>query len=296
MNFKKISSEKRGILFAWVFASLEGLFPILSIFILKSIGSIYAYTFSITIAMILFMIYLSARHKLHELFCRNALYDLLMTAFLINLMFVLIFIGLRFTTAGNMSVIIIMQLFFAYLYFNIFGPEKLGTLPTIGALIMAVGGVIVVFPEDFSVNIGDFLILFASAIAPIGNLYQKRARNYVSSETILAFRYAAAIPILLGLAYLFENNISKTEFLDAAPFILLNGILVFTLAKILWIEALHFTSITKLSAMVSLIPVFTLTFAYLIFGDMPTPRQLMGIVSVILGSMLISQKEQREQE
>jgi len=286
-----MNNEKRGILFACVFAALEGSFPILSIFILKYMGSIYAYTFSITIAMLLFMLYLSARHKLHELFVKDALYDLLMTAFLINLMFVLIFIGLRFTTAGNMSVIIIMQLFFAYLYFNILGPDRLGAVPTVGALLMAAGGVIVVFPENFTVNTGDLLILLAAAIAPIANLYQKRARDYVSSETVLAFRYAAAIPVLLGLAYLFERSISNTEFLDALPFILLNGILVFTLAKILWIEALHITSITKLSAMVSLIPVFTLIFAYLIFGDMPTPRQFLGIVPVIAGSLLISQKE-----
>lgn len=291
-----MGNETRGILYAWVFAMLEGFFPILSIFILKYMGSLYAYTFSITIAMVFFMFYLLFKHKLHELVRKEALYDLFMTAFLINLVFVLIFTGLRFTTAGNMSVIIIMQLFFAYLYFNVFGSEKLGTVPTIGAFLMAVGGIVVVFPKDFVVNIGDLLILLASAIAPVANVYQKRAREHVSSETILAFRNAVAIPVLLALAYFFEHTISKEQLADALPFILLNGILVFTLAKILWIESLHFTSITKLSAMVSLIPVFTLVFAYLIFGDMPTSRQLLGIIPVIMGSILISQKEQLDQK
>lgn len=286
-----MNTETRGILYAWIFAALEGLFPILSIFILKYMGALYAYTFSICVAMVLFLAYLSMRHKLHELVMREALYDLLMTAFLINLMFVLIFIGLRFTTAGNMSVIIIMQLFFAYLYFNVFGPEKLGVVPTIGAFLMAVGGVIVVFPEDFRANVGDLLILIAAAIAPVANLYQKRARNYVSSETVLAFRNTVAIPVLLVLAYLFEPPVSHLQIKEALPYILLNGFLVFTLAKILWIEALHFTSITKLSAMVSLIPVFTLLFAYLILGETATTRQLVGIVPVIVGSLLLSRKE-----
>jgi len=288
-----MGNETRGILYAWVFAMLEGLFPILSIFILKYIGSLYAYAFSITIAMLFFISYLTIKHKLHELVKRKALYDLFMTALLINLMFVLIFTGLRFTTAGNMSVIIILQLFFAYLYFNVFGSEKLGTLPTIGALMMAIGGIVVVFPKEFAVNTGDLLILLAAAIAPVANVYQKRAREYVSSETILAFRNAVAIPVLLALAYFFEHTVSQAQFTKALPFILLNGILVFTLAKILWIEALHFTSITKLSAMVSLIPVFTLLFAYLIFGDIPTSRQLLGIIPVIMGSLLISQKEEQ---
>lgn len=286
-----MSNETRGILYAWVFAMLEGVFPILSIFILKYMGSLHAYAFSVTVATVLFVLYLSVKHKLHELVKKEALFDLLVTAFLINLMFVLIFTGLRYTTAGNMSVIIIMQLFFAYLYFNIFGSEKLGPIPTLGAFMMAIGGIIIVFPGDFGVNIGDLLILFAAAIAPVANVYQKRAREYVSSEAILAFRNAVAIPILLALAFIFDRTISREQFLDAFPFILLNGILVFTLAKILWIESLHFTSITKLSAMVSLIPIFTLLFAFLIFGDVPTSRQILGIIPVIAGSMLISQKE-----
>ena len=286
-----MSNEKRGIFYAWIFAMLEGMFPILSIFILRYMGSLYAYLFSISVAMVLFLFYLAFRHKLHELFMKAALYDLFMTALLINLMFVLIFMGLRFTTAGNMSVIIIMQLLFAYLYFNVLGSEKLDTVPTVGAFLMGLGGIVVVFPEDFNVNKGDLLILLAAAVAPIANVYQKRAREYVSSETILAFRNSVAVPVLLLLAWLFETPVTRADLQHALPWILLNGVLVFTLAKILWIEALHFTSITKLSAMVSLIPVFTLLFAYLIFTEVPMLRQLLGIVPVIVGSVLISQKE-----
>ncbi len=287
-----MNNERRGIVYAWIFAMLEGLFPIFSVFILRQVGALYAYLFSIIVAMVLFLGYLAFKHKLHELFERAALFDLLMTALLINLMFVLIFLGLRYTTAGNMSVIIIMQLLFAYLYFNVLGSERLGLLPTIGAFLMGIGGVIVVVPEHFSVNRGDLLVLAAAAVAPIANVYQKRARTYVSAETILAFRNTVAIPILLLLAWFFEKPLSQTLLIDALPWILLNGVLVFTLAKILWIEALRFTSITKLSAMVSLIPVFTLLFAWVILGEVPTPRQLAGIVPVIVGSVLIGQKGQ----
>jgi drug/metabolite transporter (DMT)-like permease len=286
-----MSNDTKGILYAWIFAALEGLFPILSIFILRYIGALYAYAFSIMVAMVLFLIYLALKRRLHELWRREALYDLVMTALLINLMFVLIFVGLRYTSAGNMSVIIILQLFFAYLYFNVLGDEALGFWPTVGAFMMAAGGLIIVFPKDFAINIGDLLILLAAAIAPIANVYQKRAREHVSAETILAFRNTAAIPLLFLLAYYFEKPLSEANIEHALPYIFLNGVLVFTLAKILWIEALHFTSITKLSAMVSLIPLFTLLFAYLIFGDTPTARQLAGIAPVIAGSLLLSRKE-----
>ncbi len=287
-----MDTEKRGLLYAWLFAMLEGLFPILSIFTLRYIGSLYAYAFSIAVATLFFVAYLHHRGKLHELISAEARFDLLMTALLINGMFVLIFIGLRYTTAANMSVIIILQLLFSYLYFNVFGSEKLGVVPTIGAFMMAVGGIYVVFPADFRFNKGDLMILAAAAIAPVANLYQKRARNFVSSETVLAFRDIAAIPIVLALALLFERPLSLHAFREALPFILLNGFLVFTLAKMLWIEALHFTSITKLSAMVSLIPVFTLLFSWLLLSQIPSMHTLPGIIAVVVGSLLISRKEQ----
>ncbi len=286
-----MQNERRGILYAWLMAMLEGLFPILSIFILRYMGSLYAYAFSISVATLFFLLYLAVKRRLHELVQRDARYDLFMTALLINFMFVLIFSGLRFTTAANMSVIIIMQFFFAYLYFNVFGSEKMGFLPTVGAFLMAIGGMVVVFPEDFRVNTGDLLILAAAAVAPVANVYQKRARTHVSAETILAFRNSVAIPVLLILAWLFEKPLESEAFKKAIGFILLNGMLIFTLAKILWIEALHFTSITKLSAMVSLIPVFTLIFSWFIFGELPDTRAMVGMVLVILGSLLIVRKE-----
>lgn len=285
-------AEQRGLLYGWMLAVLEGLFPILSQFILRYMGSLYAYAFSISVAMLFLVGYLVLRRKLHELFCKEALFDLFMTALLINLIFVLIFTGLRFTTAANAAVIMIMQLFFAYLYFNVLGSEKMGVLPTIGAFLMAVGGMIVVFPEHFQVNRGDLIILLAAAIAPVANFFQKRAREHVSAETVLAFRNSVAIPILLLLAWIFEKPLSETALMHALPWIVLNGVLVFTLAKILWVEALHLISITKLSAMVSLIPLFTLLFAWLILGEVPTLRQLVGIVPVVAGAVLIGQKEQ----
>jgi len=284
--------ESRGLLYGWILAVFEGLFPILSQFILRYMGSLYAYAFSITVAMFFLLGYLTFRRRLSELFCKKALFDLFMTALLINLIFVLIFSGLRFTTAANTSVIMILQLFFAWLYFNVLGPEKLGVLPTIGAFLMALGGIIVVFPEDFHFNRGDLLVLLAAAIAPVANFFQKRAREHVSAETVLAFRNSVAIPILLLLAWFFDPPLHEASLLHALPYILLNGFLVFTIAKILWVEALHLISITKLSAMVSLIPLFTLLFAWLILGDVPTVRQLAGAVPVIVGAVLIGQKEQ----
>jgi len=45
---------------------------------------------------------------------------------------------MQYTTAGNMAVIIFLQLLFAYLYFNVIGKEKMDSLDLIGAFIVGI--------------------------------------------------------------------------------------------------------------------------------------------------------------
>lgn len=267
---------------------IESWFPILSLFSIPLIGAIYSYTLSIFIATVIFLTLVVYQQKVPELFQRNALKDLLLTTLFINLLFVLVFIGLQYTTAGNMAVIIFLQLLFAYLYFNVFGSDRLSPMHTAGAVVMGIGALTVLIPDDLSFNRGDLIILIAAAIAPFANLYQKRARGFVSSETILAFRNVVALPVILLLAYLSEPLPTKVNLIEAAPYILVIGLLVFGLAKVLWIEALHRISITKVSAMLALPPLFTLIFAYFILDEVPGIRQMLGIIPILIGGYLIT--------
>jgi drug/metabolite transporter (DMT)-like permease len=187
-----------------------------------------------------------------------------------------------------MSVIIFLQLFFSYLYFNIFGKDKMNFIHSIGALIMGIGAIIILFPDNLSFNKGDILILLAAAIAPIANLYSKRARNFCSSETILGFRTLIALPIVSLLAWLVEPQISLENSKEALPYVILIGLLIFGLSKILWMEALHRISITKISAMIALIPPMTLFFAYIYLNEVPEIHQIVGIIPVLIGGYILT--------
>ena len=195
---------------------------------------------------------------------------------------------MRYTTAGNMAVIVFLQVLFSYLYFNVFGKEKMETIHLIGAVIMGAGALIILFPEDFAFNKGDWLILLSAAAAPIVNLYQKRARVYCSSETILGFRTVVGLPFVALLAYFLEPSVSYENFMSALPYMFLIATGIYVVSKIMWIEALNRMSITKLSAMLALLPVMTLFFAYIYLGEIPEFRQMMGIVPVLLGGYLIT--------
>lgn len=283
-----MTKEREGEMLMVGLAILESWFPIFSIVAMSYIGALHTYMYSLLIALAFFIMIMYKRDRFKELKNKAAYKDLLLTSFWITSLFALVFIGMRYTTAGNMAVIIFLQLLFSYLYFNVFGKEKMHTLHVWGAFIMGMGALIILIPDEPTFNKGDLLILIAAAIAPLANLYQKRAREFCSSETILGFRTFIGLPFIALMAWAFEPAVEYNAFVSALPSLLFVGILIYVVSKIMWIEALHRTSITKLSAMMGLVPMMTLIFAYFYLHEVPELRQVLGIVPVLVGGYLIT--------
>lgn len=283
-----MTKEREGEILMVGLAILESWFPIFSIVAMSYIGALHTYTYSLFIALIFFIMIMFKRDRFKELKNKEAYKDLLLTSFWITSLFAFVFIGMRYTTAGNMAVIIFLQLLFSYLYFNLFGKEKMHTLHLWGAFIMGIGALIILIPDELIFNKGDLLILVAAAIAPIANLYQKRAREFCSSETILGFRTFVGLPFIALMAWAFEPAVEYDAFVAALPSLLFIGILIYVVSKIMWIEALHRTSITKLSAMLGLVPMMTLIFAYFYLHEVPELRQVLGIIPILVGGYLLT--------
>ena len=283
-----MTREREGEFLMLGLSILESWFPILSIVAMSYVGALHTYMYSLVISLFFFLAIMYKRQRFSELKNRAAYKDLLLTTFWITSIFTFLFIGMRYTTAGNMAVIVFLQVLFSYLYFNVLGKEKMEKMHLAGALVMGLGALIILIPEDLAFNKGDWLILGAAAMAPIVNLYQKRAREYCSSETILGFRTLVGLPFIVLLAYLMEPAVTTEAFISALPYIFLIATGVYVVSKIMWIEALNRISITKLSAMLALMPMMTLFFAYLYLDEVPEFRQLLGIVPVLIGGYLIT--------
>jgi len=283
-----MTQEREGELLMVGLALIESWFPILSISSMAFIGAFHTYLFSILIALFFFITLMIKRKKFHELKNKKAYKDLLLTSFFITLLFTLVFMGMRYTTAGNMAVIIFLQLLFSFLYFNVLGKEKMDTTHIIGSIIMGVGAIIILLPDELQFNKGDLLILAGAAIAPFANLYQKRARVFCSSETILAFRSVVGLPFLVCLAFYYEPSISYASFLQALPYVFVIGTAVYVISKIMWIEALHRISITKVSAMMGIVPLMTVSFAYIFLHEVPQLHQIIGMIPILIGGFILT--------
>jgi drug/metabolite transporter (DMT)-like permease len=283
-----MTKEREGELLMVGLALLESWFPILSIVSMGYIGALHTYALSLIVALFFFILIMAKRNRFIELKNRNAYKDLLLTSFWITTLFILVFVGMRYTTAGNMAVIVFLQLLFAYLYFNVLGKEKMGKIHTLGAIIMGIGALVILVPDEMVFNRGDLLILAGSAIAPFANYYQKKARTFCSSETVLGFRTVIGLPFVILLAWFFEPALEYQNFINALPYILIIGTAIYVVSKIMWIEALHRISITKVSAMMGLVPMMTLFFAYWYLDEVPDLRQILGIIPVLIGGYLLT--------
>lgn len=162
---------------------------------------------------------------------------------------------------------------------------------------MLIGAGIVLYPNVSQFRLGDFLILGAAMIAPLGNFFQRKARSMVSSESILFVRSLSAVPVAFLLAYLFGENLLSVHISSSLLILLvINGIFLFGLSKILWIEGIHRISIVKASALASIAPFFTLLFAGIILNEMPTVWQLLALIPISVGLVLLGARQRKTPE
>ncbi|WP_019895928.1 DMT family transporter [Hydrogenovibrio halophilus] len=283
-------SQKQGEAYAIALSVIEAHFPIFAFFAVAALGALHAYFYSLVIATVLLIGWVALRGKLKELTRTQAWRDLALTSLFITTLFSLIFLALNHTSPSHVAIILFMQVLFSYLFLGRRWGETLDRTHLIGVVLMTVGALIILFPGKLTLNPGDGLALMAAIIAPFANLFQKKARTHVSSETILMVRSLIALPVLYLLAQLFEPAPAWPAIEEQLLWLFLIGGGVFVVSKIFWIEALHRLPITKVNALFALSPLLTMGLAWWILQDAPTWTQVLGAFPVLVGGFFITRK------
>jgi drug/metabolite transporter (DMT)-like permease len=285
-----LSETGKGELFIFFEIIIWSFFPILTILSYNSLSPFFTYAFISLLSGLTFAILLGIRHKWHEIMIKEAFKDILLSSIFISFFYGLFFIGLKYTSAGNASILALMEVFFSFLIFRIWGDEKHRLLHTLGSLIMLIGAVLILFKGDISLNKGGVLIIIATVFSPLANLFTQKARKKIGSEAILFLRTAFTTVIFFFLALSLDIHPTLTEVKTALPWLLISSVLLFSISKILWIEGIHRISVIKAISLSNISPVFTLLFAYLILHEIPTLWQIIGFIPILIGAFLILKK------
>lgn len=272
---------------------LWSFFPIITVLSYGSVPSLLSLAWSSVFAFLFFIPIMAYRKKWPEI--KNPLlwkYVLCITLFNSVAFYTFYFTALKYTTPGNAAIISLLEILTSFIFFNVILRENISREYIAGACFMLVGALIVLAPNFAGINVGDVFILAATLVAPVGNLYQQKARKLASSITIVFLRSVLAIPIIFLLAHLFGQHASLAEVQTSLYFLLINGVVLLGLSKLLWIEGIHRMSVTKAMAFQGAGPVITLLAAWALLSQVPTFWQLVSLAPLFIGILLLTDQYQ----
>lgn len=285
MNLRK---EREGELAMFFEVLLWGLFPIITVLSYKNVSPLISLEISTIFTVIFFGIIISARKKWHEVFNTSVYKDVFFATIFIISFYLFYYFALKYTSVGNASIVALSETFFSYLVFNVWKKEYIPKKHILGAIFMIMGALIILLPNIKAFNIGDILVLLAAAVAPFGNFLQRKARSKISSESIMFLRGCIGSIMILVFILVFNVKTSIYEIRSSMLFLLINGILIFGLSKIFWLEAIHRINVAKASALGASAPLVTLFFAWMFLKSALTSWQFLSLIPVFLGIYLLS--------
>ena len=286
-----LSREKKGELIIISEAVIWSFFPIIIISVYQYISPLFTLALGNFFAVIFFFFILCFKQKWSDFKHKKGLINVALASVFLCSFWIVVFIGLQYTTAGNASIVLLMEILFSFVFFGVWQKEQFTPAHIGGAIIMTIGAIFILFPGKIEVNIGDLILLIGTMIPPIGNMYQQRARQQISTETLLFVRNLLGLPIVILIAFLLkQTSPSIIDIQNALPLLILNGIVMFGICKIMWIEGIHRITVSKAVTLNTISPVFTLIFAYYILQEIPTFWQFLGFLPILIGGFLITKK------
>lgn len=287
-----LSESRKGELYIFSGIFIWGLFPVVTALSYAGVPAVISFLWSTVFATVFFATALTYQRRWFEIqnlvLWRYSLY----IAFSIGVLFYgFYFLGLEKTTPGNAAIIVLFEVFTAFVFFRLLRASDISLRHVLGAVLMVFGAFVILAPNFNGFNSGDLLVLAGTLFTPVGNYFQQKARLIASSEMIMFLRSLISIPFIVGLAYVVHISIA-TDIRPALLLLIINGVFLLGLSKIFWIEAIHRMSVPKGTALQSFGPFVTLLFAWLILAQVPTIWQLSALVPLILGVLLLTDQFQ----
>jgi len=291
----KLSNQRQGEFFITAEIILWSMFPIIIQLSFSSVSPFTSLAISSLFAAAFFACIMTIRNRWHELTNARAIRFAVISTFFIGVLYYLLyFLSLKFSSAGNISILALSETFFSFLLFHVWKKEFIPKEHILGATFILLGAVIVLAPNVKMLHIGDLLILIAAAIVPFGNFYVQKARKLISTETIIFVRGIVGALAIFLLSFLFHAASSLTSVFHSLPFLATNGVVIQGIAAIFWIEGIHRIPVAKANALSALGPLMTLLLAWMVFKTTPTAWQLLALVPMFFGVILISKKANKD--
>jgi drug/metabolite transporter (DMT)-like permease len=217
----------------------------------------------------------------------------LLAGVMFGIEFVLIYQGLRFTTASRAVVFLYTAPFFVALgSFQVLG-ERLGATQWGGLGLSFLGVALAIgVPQadvDSKVLLGDIMIVGGGALWAATTLVAKGSRlRFVAPEKALSYQVALSIPILSLAAWLSGERLAHIPSALSIGLLAFQSIWVVGTTFTLWFALVKAYSASKLSAFTFITPLFGVVASYFILHDRLTLAFGAAALLVIAGLFLVN--------
>ncbi len=217
----------------------------------------------------------------------------LVAGLMFGIEFVLIYQGLRFTTASRAVVFLYTAPFFVALgSYQVLG-ERLGASQWLGLAVSFAGVALAIgVPQpnvDSKVLLGDLMIVGGAALWAATTLVAKSTRlRFAAPEKALGYQVAMSIPILGFAALLFGETITRTPSPLSMTLMAFQAVWVVGTTFTLWFALVKAYSASKLSAFTFITPLFGVVASYFIMHDTLSLAFGAAAVLVIAGLFLVN--------
>jgi drug/metabolite transporter (DMT)-like permease len=234
---------------------------------------------------------------------RHILLHGIMVGLLFGLEFALVYVGLKYTLASRMYVLLYTAPFFVALGAHLFlKGDRLNPWKA-GGLVLAFAGVVALFSKElgsfsFSALPGDLLALAAGVVWAATTLYVKRFLAYqtVPLQTLF-YQVFFSAPLLLFMSFVLEDPTFSHLSLFGGFSLFYQCIIVAFLSYLVWFELIHRYPVSLLHAFSFFTPVFgVLLSGALILGEIIGTNLIVALVLVSIGMVLVNRQPKTETE
>jgi drug/metabolite transporter (DMT)-like permease len=232
---------------------------------------------------------------------KSILFHGMVIGFLFGLEFALIYVGLKYTLASRMFVLLYTAPFFVALGAHLFlKGDRLNPWKAWG-LVLAFVGIVALFSKDlgsfsFSALPGDLLALAAGFVWAVTTLYIKK---YLAYQTVplqtLFYQVFFSAPLLFIMSLVLENPTFSNLSWFGAFSLFYQCIIVAFLSYLAWFELIHRYPVSLLHAFSFFTPVFGVFLSgALILGEFIGPNLILALTLVSVGMVLVNRQPKAE--
>ncbi len=225
---------------------------------------------------------------------RHELRPLAILGVIFTIQIALLNLGVKYTTAGHVSILLNAYPIYTVLLAHFFVPgDRLSGGRTMGVLI-AYAGVLLLFSGEFSLAsgllLGDLLTSGSAFLLGVRTVYLNRAVQRINPVKLLLAQVAFGVPCYLAWSGLFEAAYPYRWTWALALAIGFQGVIVAGFNFILQLHLLKTYKPSGLAAYFLTTPLFGVLLSWLILGETITLRLLASAALVVGGIALASRR------